>query len=416
MNRRICSRRGSSSVFICVIMSALVSVCFALIYSTIEFTADSRADALMNLSGDSLMSEYDTDILRDYGLFLLRTQDGDLSAHLRGYLTYTFGREAHVALSDIHVSGAGFSAADTEAMRDQILSYMKAGGALKLVGTGNGPDTSGSEAVIPGPEAGHRLRHGPTIASLPSRQLPEQDLLSRAMTFGSRLSDLGGIFADGTDQFLLGSYALGTFNNNTNSIDPDHFFYREVEYILNGGLTDQENRRKTANALKMLRFTSNFAHIYADAKKRDALAAAAELIAPGPGAPAVQAAMATAWAYAESANDAELLLQGNRVPLIKDADSWAIDLENVIEDTAGDKVIHPRRETGLSYDQYLRILLFLEDEDLVTARIMDLIQINMRKNIDGEFLISECCWGITLQAGINGRKRSYEKLYQRRPE
>ena len=437
MNRHVSirtrSRRGSSSVFLCVILSALVSICFALIWSTIEYTTDSRGDALMNLSGDSLLSEFDTDLHQKYGLFLIHTPDSDLTSHLRGYLTYTFGREDHVTLSGIHASGAGFTAADMEAMRSQILAYMKAGGALRLPGSSgsgnseygdsgtgsaaNGSTSGGSgSSPIPDADAGHSLRHGPTIASLPSRQMPEQDLLSRAMSFGSRLSDLGGIFSDGTERFLLGSYVLGTFNSNTVNADPDHFFYREVEYILNGELTDQQNRKKTAGTLKMLRFSSNMAHIYADAEKRDTLAAAAELIAPGPAAPAMQAALAAAWAYAESANDAELLLRGHRVPLIKDDDSWAINLENVIEDTAGDHVILPDKDTGLTYSQYLRILLFLEDEDMITARIMDLIQINMRKNVDGDFLISECCWGITLSAGINGRNHSYEKLYQQKPQ
>ena len=425
---RMRSRRGSSSVFLCVILSALVSICFALIWSTIEYTTDSRADALMNLAGDSLLSEFDTDIHQEYGLFLVHTPDADLTSHLRGYLTYTFGGEDHVTLSDIHASGAGFTATDMEAMRNQILTYMKAGGALHLPGqstsggadggTSGGSDgsSSGGDSIIPGADAGHSLRHGPTIASLPSRQLPEQDLLSRAMSFGSRLSDLGGVFSDGTNQFLLGSYVLGNFNSNTVNTNPDHFFYREVEYILNGELTDQENRRKTAGALKMLRFSSNMVHIYTDVEKRDALAAAAEVIAPGPGAPAVQAALAAAWAYAESANDAELLLRGHRVPLVKDDDNWAISLENVIEDTTGDHVVLPDRDAGLTYSQYLRILLFLEDEDMITARIMDLIQINMRKNVDGDFLISECCWGITLGAGINGRNHSYEKLYQQKPQ
>ncbi|MBQ5742753.1 MAG: hypothetical protein IIV79_01005, partial [Clostridia bacterium] len=42
-----------------------------------------------------------------------------------------------------------------------------------------------------------------------------------------------------------------------------------------------------------------------------------------------------------------------------------------------DHVILPDRDAGLTYSQYLRILLFLEDEDMITARIMDLIQINI---------------------------------------
>ena len=59
------------------------------------------------------------------------------------------------------------------------------------------------------------------------------------------------------------------------------------------------------------------------------------------------------------------------------------------------------------------MLLFLEDSDLMTGRILDLIQINMRKNVNGSFLIGEYCSGITMETAVNGRRYSYETLYQR---
>ena len=61
------SRRGSSSVFLCVILSALVSICFAFIYSTIQYTTASRTDALMRLTGISLLSFPGEDPVRTRG-------------------------------------------------------------------------------------------------------------------------------------------------------------------------------------------------------------------------------------------------------------------------------------------------------------------------------------------------------------
>ena len=419
---KIRSRRGSSSVFLCMILSALVSICFAFIYSTMEYSLASRADALMRLSGDSLLSEYDLDILGEYGLFLLRGDDRQLSSKLRHYLGYTLDQEPDARTSEVRASGASFTVSGPSVLRSQILSFMKDGGALKLrleADAAGGEDDSGSGASSQDPhaQAGRSLRHGPTIASLPSRQLPEQSLLEKAEALGGRLTaaaDVASIFSDGTDQYLLTDYVLGTFNSALSRSHPEHFFLRETEYVLCGALTDRENLQKTERALRTLRLPSNLAHIYSDAAKRDALAAAAELIAPGPGGAAIQAVLATAWAYAESVNDARLLLQGARVPLVKDEASWATDLEHVLEDTGdGDGVLRPDVIKGLTYGQYLRILFFAEDPDLMTARILDLIQINMRKNVDGHFLIGECCTGITMDAVINGRRFSYEKLYER---
>jgi len=419
---KIRSRRGSSSVFLCMILSALVSICFAFIYSTMEYSLASRADALMRLSGDSLLSEYDLDILGEYGLFLLRGDDRQLSSKLRHYLGYTLDQEPDARTSEVRASGASFTVSGPSVLRSQILSFMKDGGALKLrleADAAGGEDDSGSGASSQDPhaQAGRSLRHGPTIASLPSRQLPEQSLLEKAEALGGRLTaaaDVASIFSDGTDQYLLTDYVLGTFNSALSRSHQEHFFLRETEYVLCGALTDRENLQKTERALRTLRLPSNLAHIYSDAAKRDALAAAAELIAPGPGGAAIQAVLATAWAYAESVNDARLLLQGARVPLVKDEASWATDLEHVLEDTGdGDGVLRPDVIKGLTYGQYLRILFFAEDPDLMTARILDLIQINMRKNVDGHFLIGECCTGITMDAVINGRRFSYEKLYER---
>lgn len=439
MRSMLRSRRGSSSVFLCVILSSLVMICFAFIYSASAFSAADRADALMRLSCQSILSEYDRTLLEEYGLFALHESDRDLSAKLRHYLLFTFGEEPSVSVSDISASGASFAVLDPEPIRQQILAYMKAGGALQLrrteAGSGEGmPDSGGGNEAdlsgaggggspLPGAgeTAGRALRHGPTIASLPSRQLPEQDLLSRAEGFGDQLirltgspGGISGLFADGTDRYLLSSYTLGIFNHTRHTADPDHFFLREVEYLLHGQLTDSDNLRKTESTLKMLRLSPNLAHIYSDPKKQEALAAAAEVISPGPGAILAQAALAAAWAYAESANDAKLLVQGFQVPLGKDDSSWAISLSHVLEDAgSGDGLIHPDRNQGLTYEQYLRILLLLEDETLLCSRIMDLIQINMRKNEDGEFLIGECCTGIAARAVIGGQEYSYESIYQR---
>lgn len=455
-SRPVRSRRGSGAVFLCVILSALVAICFAFIFSSREYRILSQTDALMHLSGDSVLSEYDRDIYDDYHLFLLRGNDRDLSGKLRHYLAYTFDALPSADLSDVSAKTGPFSVMDPQLVREQILDHMKSGGGLSSAGQANDPGISDTGA-------GRALRHGPTIASLPSRQLPQQDFLTRLGTTASQIQDLEKVFTDGTHRYLLSSYILDTFNSTAQTASEDHFFFREAEYILQGELSDRENRRKTASALRILRLSLNFAYLYTDPKKQEALTAAAEIIAPGPAAAAVQAVLASAWAYAESVNDAELLMKGYRVPLMKDKTSWAISLENLLrqvslksltkdpedleedpgkgrnkgpdaltdlltqnsgDDTSAGTangssaslpVIHPEENKGLDYQQYLRILLFLQDENLMCARILDLIQINMRKNVDGSFLIAACSTGISMDVTVNHRTRKMEKLYQARP-
>ena len=46
------SRRGSSAVFLMVILAALISITLALIYGVREESVRSRVDGIVNLAGD----------------------------------------------------------------------------------------------------------------------------------------------------------------------------------------------------------------------------------------------------------------------------------------------------------------------------------------------------------------------------
>ncbi|MBR3786867.1 MAG: hypothetical protein IKM63_02925 [Firmicutes bacterium] len=106
----------------------------------------------------------------------------------------------------------------------------------------------------------------------------------------------------------------------------------------------------------------------------------------------------------------ELLKKGIKVPMLKDSSTWAIDLDSAIEGVFGGTVL-PTKEKGYDYGQYLQILLFFQDENIKIARIMDLIQINMRKSYDKDFLINEYATGISVRVKVNGKMYSYEKQY-----
>ena len=145
-------------------------------------------------------------------------------------------------------------------------------------------------------------------------------------------------------------------------------------------------------------------------KKQAALAAAAQVMTPGATAAVTQAALASTWAYAEADNDVELLWQGKKVPMVKDDETWAIDLNSAIEGITGGTVT-PLKEKGYNYDEYIQILLYFQDENIKLARILDLIQINMRSQYDKGFLISEYADGITVKVKVNGKNHIYEKRY-----
>lgn len=395
-------KQGSSAVFLAVILSALISITLVLVFAGRNQVRISIADGALHLASVSLLSEYDYYVQRDYGLFLLNGTDSHLSSALRDYTGFA-----------AKASSSRFCVVDTEPMHAQILDYMKSTGAGSIVtdalsDENSTSDDSGANGSVPD----RTLRHGPTITGLPSRSVPDTDIITTAQKLGGSLTNPDAIFRTGTGKFLMSEYIMQKFNRAETIRAADHFFSSEVEYIICGELSDAKNKRQTDLALEAVRAGLNITHIYSDPEKVSAISAAAEAITPGPGALVTQFALATAWAAAESINDVKLLHQGYKVPIVKTSASWAIDLDSILEGYSGeDGCIRPQVNLGRTYDDYLRILLYAKDENIKTARILDLIQINMRKNHDAYFLVPECATGISIDADVYGRNLSYDRIY-----
>ena len=395
-------KRGSSAVFLCVIMGALMTIALVLIHAVKEHTASSMADGLADLASISLLSEFDINVMEGYGLFMMDGSDDDLSKKAHRYISYT-ADDIGLGIRDIRVSGSRYSLSDVSLAEDQILKHAKA-----LMTAGIFDDDAQQTRRPDEDDRGRTLRNRSTMISLPSRGMPGSSLTGRATALAENITGVNDVFRTGTEEWLFDSYILSLFNDAGNVRAEDHFFRSEVEYILAGKMSDAENERAVEAAITAMRFPLNLIHIYTDAEKRSAVLAASQ--AAGPGSAAVQALISAAWAYAESDNDVELLRQGRKVPVLKDDRTWAIGLEDVIEGITGGTVI-PEDDRGCDYGDYLRIMLFFEERGVKTARILDLVQINMRASYDGDFLIHEHFTGIEISLVVNGRERTYEKEY-----
>lgn len=417
---RINNRGGNISIFLAIILSGLISIALLLVYSAREQAIFSCADGIFNLAGDSVMSEYDYYIYRDYGLFLISGTDKELSRKFRAYSAYTLQSIDKAELHKASVSAGRFSTIAISPVKKQIIDYMKSPAgirstAIEMRDNKDAPASSASTGM-------RTLRHGPSIVSLPSRSLPDKSIILSAEKLAENLKKPDLIFRNGTDKYMIDSYILTKFNNNSSSPSgksgdgatgtSKHFFSSEAEYVICGELSDEKNIKQTDLALKAMRVGLNLQHIYSDPKKTAAVEAAAQTLTPGILGTVTRLGISTVWATAEAVNDVKLLHAGYRVPIIKDSASWAIDLNSLISGyDAEDGMLKPAINKGRSYRDYLRVLLFIKDENVKTARIMDLIQINMRKNYDSDFLIQDCSTGISIDAKVNGKSFLYDKIY-----
>lgn len=167
----------------------------------------------------------------------------------------------------------------------------------------------------------------------------------------------------------------------------------ELEYLLEGKSSDIQNLKGVAHKLLLLREAVNFAYLLTDESKQlqaEALAVAITgLVGIAPLASAVRYGILLAWAYGESILDVRSLLAGGKVAIVKTPQTWQLALENIGELVNRSGGETKQDENGLSYEMYLRLLLFTEDEAQLTLRSLDLIEKNMQRQPGGAYFAAD---------------------------
>lgn len=177
----------------------------------------------------------------------------------------------------------------------------------------------------------------------------------------------------------------------------------EQEYILCGNGSDKENLQSVVDRILLTRTIINFTYLLTDTTaKEKAYGAAAALVGftgIEPLIRATQMGILLVWGYEESLVDIAALLKGSKIPLFKTKQSFMLDFSDLF--IISKKLIHSRaRElgkikmlsTGISYEQYLDIFLFLENQSQKNYRTMDIIEGNIKLRHNKKFSINDCIY------------------------
>lgn len=196
---------------------------------------------------------------------------------------------------------------------------------------------------------------------------------------------------DMTERFFFQEYLL-KYMSRYGCEKEDKALQYQVEYLLWGKDCDMDNLHDTVAALCAVREVANAVYLFADEEK----CAAAELLATGIAtllmvpeiADLLKTTLLLGWAYAESLHDVEALLEGGRVPLLKDDSNWYYDLQVALNASgiSGDAIV------GLSYEDYLRILMSLTDMDTLTSRAMNLVEADIRQTPGNAAFRLDACY------------------------
>lgn len=175
----------------------------------------------------------------------------------------------------------------------------------------------------------------------------------------------------------------------------------ELEYILAGKDNDKGNLKAVVNRLLLLREGVNFLYILSNGEMRrsaELLAAAVSGGVPGL-TTAIAAALLAAWAYGESLLDVRILLSGGKVPVVKNAESFRLTLENLGRILEVLKECKNVKGSGLDYREYLQMLFLTGKRSKYPIRAIDLIESSMRTR-EGltSFRMDHCAAGLEAEA------------------
>ncbi|MCC8067568.1 MAG: DUF5702 domain-containing protein [Clostridiales bacterium] len=177
----------------------------------------------------------------------------------------------------------------------------------------------------------------------------------------------------------------------------------QLEYILGGKATDKKNLKYVVNRLLLIREGMNYAYSVSNTSMNSQAGSLATALTGFLGIPALTAAtkhaLLLAWAYGESLIDVRILLEGGKVPLTKDGNSWSLTLENLGRVTEILRSGAEGKSEGLSYLDYLRILLNTGALANQKMRALDMIQAEMKEE-DGMsgFQVQNCIVAVSTRA------------------
>lgn len=247
--------------------------------------------------------------------------------------------------------------------------------------------------------------------------------------------ELGGLFSDRKKQGLLNSGNAAVEGEKESLIDKllfQEYLLRytghygselekgllqyQAEYLIAGKDNDMENLKGVISRISAIREAANAMYLFSDETKCAeaqivAAAAASAMLVPEI-TTLLKITILLGWAYAESLYDVRQLLNGGRVPLLKNAQNWHYGIECVSEGNVNDDVISVGE--GLSYEDYIRILLALTGTEKITDRFMDIVEMDIRMTPgNSRFRIDGCVDHVKATVDITS-KYGYQYTISRR--
>jgi hypothetical protein len=407
-------------VFIVIAFAAFILVSSVLFAAARSAASKSVGDAVLQLAGRSVLSEFDRTLFQNYGVLAVHGDGAYMERSVKRYADASLGDDEK--LREVQIGLMGYSLLDVDNFEGQVVDAVKSGWTVgkDLLRGDNGDGDFGDGAnYTHGLEHNslRALRKSSVVLSLPSQGYESNGF---ADAFESITADgipsMDEVLASGTTAFVVNSYIMTIFANRQSEAEASsRFFAGEVEYIIAGNMDDNANYKSVKTRIYAIRLALNNVAILTDSEKMKKLRNLARTAVATGGAVSEVVALAgmiELWALAETDNDLERLKAGHDVAFKKTSEQWALnDVNDILDGIVGSSCVAPENTDGQPYEDYLKLLLFMMNRECKLLRMMDLMQINMKGLTNGEFLIREQFVGFDFSAVSGGDEFVYENAY-----
>ena len=407
------SKKGGSLVFLLLITGTMFSLVLFMIIATNKWADKSYGDSVVSLANHSVMGEYSRELLNDYGIMAFYGRPAYIESKINKYAESSFSKHPRIKKARYSVDTSRHTLVNKRLFEAVALKRLKLE-IMKGVISGKIEKDFNDKGLFKKDSSKRVLKHRGIISSLPSRQtgIADRSIFTVISELKDELSEKGSLkafFKGKAEQSLFDYYLLNRFDSAVHTkLKHKTFFKNELEYILAGNLSDEDNERSIKRTLICLRTAINSVEILIDPKKMGKV----KLLASETGGSAAPAVIA-AWALAEAKNDIEILYHGGKIPWYKGELYWATSLKKIKDFDPKKGYINTGSEKGANYNMYLAMLLMLSNQTTKVYRAMDLIHINMKGNYCSEFDIKYCNRGYTLDTVVMNNRYRYELNYDK---
>ncbi len=423
-------KKGEVTAFLSIVFLLFLSLTATIIESaSVQITKNKRRSDVERAM-ESSFAEYQKNLLEEYDVFALEGtyEKGVFSEKelLDRMKFYGVGKGIH-EIEKIQLLSDDFG----RAFREQVIAYRKQksgiGNMEELAGTTTEWEEQEKKQEIyeeEGKEVTGSLEQSLTEAE---QQLPEEDnpfgifseikakgmlwmTVPKEMNVSQKVVTLQELPSNrklrkgrGTfktpkeknvtmSKLYFASYLLEKFSAADNPDEKKKLSY-ELEYVIGGKESDRENLDIVVTKLVGMRFPVNYGFLLSDSVKKAEAETMATTLAGVIALPAligvIKQAILLAWAFGESIMDVRSLMTGGKIELLKNRKNWKLQLSSLLK-LGKEDVDVQKSENGLSYREYLRMLIFLQKEEECTMRSLDIVEMNIRQKRGNFFRVDSC--------------------------